>query len=184
MEESIRSDLKMNFCEHEASMGDEHEGEKHKVKESISQNHMSHNCLCFDTVVDSEIGDPGQYSPLVLAYMGDSVYETLIRDMLVRRGNKQVKKLFREATHFVKASAQASIMKAIEPMLTEKEHAIYKRGRNAHSTTMAKNATVSDYRNATGFEALIGWLWLSGQKDRIVELVGDAIRERCDTTEF
>jgi len=115
--------------------------------------------------------DAGQYSPLVLAYMGDAVYEILIRTKVVNDGNEQVNKLHKKASALVKAGAQADLLKAIESDLTEEEHAIYKRGRNAKSASMAKNATMKEYRMATGFEALVGYLYLSGQFERLFKLV-------------
>ncbi len=115
--------------------------------------------------------DARQYSPLVLAYMGDAVYEILIRTKVVNDGNEQVNKLHKKASALVKAGAQADLLKAIESDLTEEEHAIYKRGRNAKSASMAKNATMKEYRMATGFEALVGYLYLSGQFERLFKLV-------------
>ncbi|MDE7300455.1 MAG: ribonuclease III [Lachnospiraceae bacterium] len=111
------------------------------------------------------------YSPLTLAYIGDSIYDLIIRTMLVERGNSQVNKLHHRASAFVKAAAQREIMQAIEPMLTEEEHGYYKRGRNAKSFTTAKNASILEYRVATGFEALIGFLYLTGRTERMFELV-------------
>ena len=117
------------------------------------------------------------YSPLTLAYIGDGVYEVIVRTILVQKGNCPVNQLHRRASSLVKASAQSAMMGIIEPLLTEDEHKIYKRGRNAHSATMAKNATMSDYRRATGFEALIGYLYLKDNFTRILELVREGIRE-------
>ena len=113
--------------------------------------------------------DAGQYSPLVLAYLGDAAYEILIRTIVVSEGNMQVNKLHK------KAAAQAEFLMAIEDDLTEEEHAVYKRGRNAKSFSMAKNATMKDYRMATGFEALMGYLYLSGRTERMVDLVALAM---------
>ena len=116
--------------------------------------------------------DASLFSPLVLAYLGDAVYELMIRTMVVKKGNRQVNKMNRETTGYVRASAQASMMRILEPLLTEKEHAVYKRGRNAKSYTMAKHATMIDYRTATAFEALAGYLWLSGDTGRLMQLIG------------
>ena len=112
-----------------------------------------------------------EYSPLVLAYIGDAVYELYIRSMLVANHNMQVNKLHKEATNYVKAKAQSELLEKIYDKLTEEEIVIYKRGRNAHSYTSAKNADIIDYRRATGFEALIGYLYISGKKSRIDELL-------------
>lgn len=111
------------------------------------------------------------YSPLTLAYIGDGVYELVIRTILVKKGNCPVNQLHRRASSLVKAGAQSAMMEILEPMLTEEELAVYRRGRNAHSPTMAKHATMADYRRATGFEALMGYLYLKEDFSRIVELV-------------
>ena len=111
------------------------------------------------------------YSPLTLAYIGDGVYDLVIRTILVKKGNCPVNQLHRRASSLVKAGAQSAMMEILEPMLTEEELAVYRRGRNAHSPTMAKHATMADYRRATGFEALMGYLYLKEDFSRIVELV-------------
>ena len=111
------------------------------------------------------------YSPLVLAYMGDCVYELFIRTKVVNGGNMQVNKMHKRSAALVKASAQAEMVHLVMELLTEEERQVYKRGRNAKSVTMAKNATMAEYRTATGFEALIGYLYLSGQEERMVELI-------------
>ena len=121
--------------------------------------------------------DANQYSPLVLAYLGDAVYEILIRTIVVSEGNMQVNKLHKKSSALVKAAAQAEFLMAIEEELTEEEHAVYKRGRNAKSFSMAKNATMKDYRMATGFEALMGYLYLSGKTERMVDLVALAMKK-------
>lgn len=117
------------------------------------------------------------YSPLTLAYLGDAVYEMVIRTVLVKRGNCPVNQLHKKASSLVKASAQSDMMAVIEPLLTEEEHSVYKRGRNAHSATMAKHASMSDYRRATGFEALMGYLYLQEDYLRMVELIRKGIGE-------
>ncbi len=111
------------------------------------------------------------YSPLTLAYIGDAIYDLIIRTMLVERGNSQVNKLHQRASAMVKAVAQKEIMLVIEPLLTEEERGYYKRGRNAKSYTTAKNASIGEYRVATGFESLMGFLYLTDQQDRLMELV-------------
>lgn len=115
--------------------------------------------------------DPKQYSPLVLAYIGDSIYDIIIRTIALSKGNAPVNRLHRECSSFVKAPAQMDMYHAIEDILTEEEIHIYKRGRNAKSYTSAKNATITEYRIATGFEALLGYLYLCDRMKRIVELV-------------
>ncbi len=116
--------------------------------------------------------DMRTYSPLTLAYIGDGAYELVIRTMLVKRGNCPVNKLHRRASALVRASAQSDMIKALMPLLAPEEEKVYKRGHNAHSATMAKNASPADYRRATGFEALMGWLYLTGQWERMMELIG------------
>lgn len=115
--------------------------------------------------------DVDSYSPLVLAYMGDCVYDLIIKSMVVSRGNKQVHRLHEETSSYVQASAQSRMMRAMQPHLTEEEHAIYRRGRNTRSVSAAKNQTITDYRRATGFEALIGYLFLKKRYARLMELV-------------
>ena len=121
--------------------------------------------------------DPNGYSPLVLAYMGDAIYELVIRTKVVNRGNTQVNKLHKRTAGLVKAQTQANLYMLLEEELTEEELAVYKRGRNAKSATMAKNATMKDYRMATGFEALMGWLYLSGRLERLTELVSHELKK-------
>lgn len=115
--------------------------------------------------------DVNEYSPLTLAYIGDSVYEIIVRTILVNRGNAPVNKLNKEASELAKAGTQAKIVEIILDSLSEEELAAYKRGRNAHPYTKAKNATSGDYHRATGFEALIGYLYLKQEFDRITEIV-------------
>lgn len=111
------------------------------------------------------------YSPLTLAYIGDCIYELVIRSMLVMHGNQAVDKFHKKASKLVKASAQSAMIEVLKPHLTEDEKVIYKRGRNAKSFTVAKNATLIDYRRATGFEAVMGYLYLQEDMERIVDLV-------------
>ena len=116
-------------------------------------------------------------SQLTLAHMVGVVNELVIRTILVKKGNCPVNQLHRKASSLVKAGTQSSMMEVIEPMLTEEEHSVYRRGRNAHSPTMAKHATMADYRRATGFEALMGYLYLKDDFSRIIELVRAGIGE-------
>ncbi|MCI9328534.1 Mini-ribonuclease 3 [Schaedlerella sp.] len=125
--------------------------------------------------------DVDSYSPLVLAYMGDCVYDLIIKSMVVSRGNKQVHRLHEETSSYVQASAQSRMMRAMQPHLTEEEHAIYRRGRNTRSVSAAKNQTITDYRRATGFEALVGYLFLKKRYARLMELVKiglDSLKEK------
>lgn len=115
--------------------------------------------------------DANSYSPLVLAYIGDGVYELAVRMKVVNRGNTQVNKLHKRSSRLVCAATQAQMIKLLQEDLREEEAAVFKRGRNAKSVTTAKNASVADYRLATGFEALVGWLFLSGQFKRLTDLL-------------
>lgn len=111
------------------------------------------------------------YSPLTLAYIGDGVYDLVIRSIVVGKGNTNANQLHHRTSGVVKAKAQSELIETLLSDLTEEEEAVYRRGRNAKSPTMAKNATMSDYRRATGFEALIGYLYLKDEFERLVELV-------------
>ncbi|MEG2583477.1 MAG: ribonuclease III domain-containing protein, partial [Oscillospiraceae bacterium] len=113
---------------------------------------------------------PEQYSALPLAYIGDCVYELYVRSYLVKDANNNVNDLHKKATRFVCCKAQSEFFHKIEGILSEKELSIFKRGRNTKSQ-VPKNASMSDYRNATGVETLIGFLYLSGETDRITELL-------------
>ena len=110
------------------------------------------------------------YSPLTLAYIGDAIFELVVRTVLVERKNTQAEKLHKAATKIVKAETQALMIEALKEELTEEELAVYKRGRNAKAVTRAKNATMSEYRRATGFEALMGYLYLKGEMERMIKL--------------
>lgn len=131
----------------------------------------------FKELFELEDTDIRTYSPLTLAYIGDAIYELVIRTILVEKGNTQVNKLHQRASKLVKASAQSAIIEKLKLYLTEEEMGVFKRGRNAKSFTMAKNASMSDYRRATGFEALIGYLYLTEQWDRMLELIKIGIAE-------
>lgn len=111
------------------------------------------------------------YSPLTLAYIGDAIYDLLIRTLLVEKGNTQVNKLHKRASSLVKAEKQSQMIEILELHFTKEEEQIYKRGRNAKSFTSAKNASIADYRRATGFEAVMGYLYLTGKYHRMIDLV-------------
>lgn len=119
--------------------------------------------------------DVQEYSPLTLAYIGDGIYDLVIRTLVMNRGNKQVQKLHQETSALVQASAQSRMMRVLQDKLTEEEHAVYKRGRNAKSVSPAKNQSVTDYRRATGFEALMGYLYLKKDWKRMLELIRDGL---------
>ena len=115
--------------------------------------------------------DIRSFSPLTLAYIGDAIYEVVIRTIIVEKGNAPVNKLHHKASSLVKATAQQESMEIILPLLSSEEEAVFKRGRNAKSYTSAKNASIIDYRIATGFEALMGYLYLTGKNERMLELI-------------
>lgn len=115
--------------------------------------------------------DIREYSPLTLAYIGDSIYDLIIKSLVINEGNKQVQKLHQETSSLVQASAQSKMMRTLQELLTEEEHAVYKRGRNAKSVSPAKNQSITDYRRATGFEALMGYLYLKKDMKRLIDLV-------------
>ena len=115
--------------------------------------------------------DIREYSPLTLAYIGDCIYDLVIKSLVINAGNKQVNKLHQETSSLVQASTQSLMMRTMQEHLTEEEHAVYKRGRNAKSVSPAKNQSITDYRRATGFEALLGYLYLKKDYKRLLELV-------------
>lgn len=124
---------------------------------------------------------PSQYSPLALAYIGDGVYELYVRSRVIEENpNMPAHKLHKESVKFVKAHSQSNSIHAIIDMLLEDEVAVFKRGRNAKSPTVPKNADLTDYRHATGFEALIGYLYLSEKTERLNELMEIAYENALD----
>lgn len=114
--------------------------------------------------------DVNQYSPLTLAFLGDAVYEQLVREKIVLTANMPVGRLHKEAVERVRAAYQSKAVDVILPMLTEDEENIMKRGRNATSNTVPKSSNPVEYRRATGLEALFGYLYLLGNSERIVEI--------------
>ena len=115
--------------------------------------------------------DIREYSPLTLAYIGDCVYDLVIKSLVINAGNKQVNKLHQETSRLVQASTQSLMMRTMQEHLSEEEHAVYKRGRNAKSVSPAKNQSITDYRRATGFEALLGYLYLKKDYKRLLDLI-------------
>ena len=122
-------------------------------------------------VLEMKEVEPEGYSPLTLAYIGDSIYDLIIKTLVINEGNRQVQKLHQKTSSYVQASAQSKMMRTIQEHLTEEEHGIYKRGRNAKSVSPAKNQSITDYRRATGFEALMGYLYLKKDWKRLLDLV-------------
>lgn len=132
----------------------------------------------------SRIEKPSLLAPLVLAYIGDSVYEVFVRNKLILlHSDMPAYKLHRLAVKYVCARAQSNSIEHVEKILSENEEAVYKRGRNAKSPTVPKNADVAEYRRATGFEALIGYLHLNGDEQRLEEIMElafeKALNEKC-----
>ena len=115
-------------------------------------------------------GDVRMYSPLALAYIGDAIYELVIRSAILGQKELTVNHLHQKTTKFVKASAQRELFQHIQEELTEEEMSVFRRGRNAKSFSVAKNASVNDYRMATGLEALCGFLYLTGRTERLLTI--------------
>lgn len=124
-----------------------------------------------------------QLGPVTLAFMGDAVYEQLVREYLIRNRNLPAYKLHKEAVEYVNASAQAHAVEFILPLLTSEEQDILRRGRNANNTHVPKNADPLDYRHATGFEALFGYLFLCGENERIKEIFDVVVKEKESNNE-
>ena len=120
--------------------------------------------------------DAGQYSPLALAFLGDSVYDTLVRDFLLRRANMPVAKLHSAKIKLVCAEFQSSVYDNVTEFLTEKEFSILKRGRNSTGNTVPKHADAVDYRRATAIEGLFGYMFLTGQEERILKIFNIIIK--------
>ena len=119
---------------------------------------------------DLESEEPSRVAALTLAYIGDAVYEVIIRTVVISHGDRSINAINKENIGLVNAATQAALSEVLSEDMTEEENAQFRRGRNAKSTTAAKNASVADYRKATGFEAMIGFLYLSGRMERAVEL--------------
>lgn len=122
--------------------------------------------------------DVRSYSPLTLAFIGDCVFDLIIRTVVVERGNRAANGLHKTKSAIVKAQTQAEMIEVLLPELTTEETSVYRRGRNAKSYTTAKNASIGDYRKATGFEALIGYLYLQDDMDRVLYLVKKGLQEK------
>ena len=137
------------------------------MEESIKKSLADSISECFEI---QEV-DIRTYSPLALAYIGDCVFDLIIKTLVMNEGNQPVQKMHQKTSSIVQASSQSKMMRILQPILTEDEHAVYKKGRNTKAVSPAKNQSLTDYRRATGFEALMGHLYLTGQYDRMTELV-------------
>lgn len=115
------------------------------------------------------------YSPLTLAYIGDAIFEMVIRTLIVEKGQRAANSLHKHTTKIVCAGTQAAMIEALSDVLTDEEQSVYRRGKNTKINSSAKNASLADYRKATGFEALCGYLYLSGNTRRVVELIKIAL---------
>ncbi len=124
---------------------------------------------------EKDIQDAKMLSPLVWAYVGDAVYELFVRTMLTNNSNAKPHKLHIQSIKYVKAKAQADILKKIDEKLTDEEKDIVRRGRNAENHHVAKNSNVADYSQSTAFEALIGYLYLTKQDERLKEILNMCI---------
>lgn len=127
--------------------------------------------------------NPDTISPLTLAFVGDGVYDLMVREHLVIQANRPVGKLNKKKVDLVCCKTQAESAKMLVDSLTEQEQAVYKRGRNATTSNTPKNAKAADYHSATGLEALFGYLYLKGESERIKELFGIILQNREDTSE-
>lgn len=130
---------------------------------------MEENLKSLLDLTNPQLGEAERVPVLTLAFIGDAVYELLVRTYILDRETK-IGKLHRKSSSMVKAQAQAKKAKEIKDFLRPEEEDILRRGRNAHPKTRAKNADVQDYRLATGFEALMGYLYLKGEKERLLDL--------------
>ena len=135
------------------------------MEESISLLKKIKECF------DCKEQDINSYSPLTLAYIGDDVYDLIVRTVVVERGNRAANGLHKTTSNLVKALTQAQLVEAIMEQLTDQEKSVYRRGRNAKSYSSAKIASIGDYRKATGLEALMGYLYLTDQMDRVLQLM-------------
>ena len=131
--------------------------------------------------IHKEFGSGGvdirTYSPLTLAYIGDAVFEIIIRTLIVEKGQRAANTLHRHTTKIVCAQTQAKMIEAVYESLTEEEQEVYRRGKNTKTNSSAKNASLSDYHKATGFEALCGYLFLKDNMERIIQIIGQSLEE-------
>ena len=127
--------------------------------------------LTVNEIFNSKEVRPNEYSPLALAFIGDSVFDLVIKSVIVEKANCQVNKLQNKTSKIVRATTQALIVDGLKDVLTEEEANTYRRGRNAKPYTKAKNASYSEYCKATGLEALVGYLYLKGDTERLIALI-------------
>ena len=137
----------------------------------------------FFEILVQEISSPYGFRPLTLAFVGDGVYELLVREYLVSQGNCPVKKLHSRKVELVRCQAQAQALSTLWPQLSEEEQQVVLRGRNAHVGHTPKNAPLADYHGATGLEALFGYLYLSGNTQRVREIFSQILKDWNTQTE-
>ena len=135
---------------------------------------QSLNDLILEQFPTEKKTEPGQYSPLALAFLGDAVFSLVIRTVVLSQGSRQAEKLHNETNRIVRASMQAKLIDAMQPFMTDEEAAIYRRGRNANPHHKAHSATEEDYRKATALETLCGYLYLKGETARFLQLLRQA----------
>lgn len=184
MEEELVFGIDTNFTEpeHKINLTDpavsKEEQDRQNMPEKISERQeegKGMEGICFSSYLKQALKLPETdiktYSPLTLAFIGDSIFDLIIRTYVVESGNAPVNKLHHRCSKLVQAGAQAELYHTVKDLLTEEEMAVYKRGRNAKSFTSAKNAGLLEYRTATGLEALMGYLYLTDRIERIIELI-------------
>lgn len=151
------------------------------MEQSISDKELNYKEMpileTINDVFSMKSVNPNEYSPLALAFIGDSIFDVVIKTVMVERGNCQVNKLQNRTSKIVRATSQALIADALKDVLTEEEANILRRGRNAKPYTKAKNASYSEYCKATGLEALAGYLFLKNDVVRLVELIKTGIEK-------
>ena len=140
--------------------------------ETIATNQEKTILQTIRSALGAPVRDPRQLSPLVLAYVGDTIYDLYVRTQLILTTDATAHSLHMQAAQRVCAKGQAEALRRIWDQLTEEEQGVYKRGRNSHMGTVPKNAAIQDYRAATGLEALLGYLYLGGQDQRLTQLMG------------
>ena len=145
--------------------------EKSIILQMMQEAQNENLITCQTRYFDLEEKDPSQVSPLTLAYLGDAVYELMIRTLLVEESSAKAGALHQQAVRLVKAEKQSELVGILEEHFTEEEERVYKRGRNAKSPTSAKNADIVDYRRATGLEAVFGYLYLKQDTERLCQLL-------------
>ena len=136
--------------------------------------HSDSAALSYDEIITRfglEKKDIRTYSPVALAYIGDTIYDLIVRSHIMGEGSTSVNNMNKKAAAKVSAVSQSAAYDRIEPLLSDAERDILRRGKNAHKKTSAKNASIADYHKSTGLEALIGYLYMTGQIERIYELM-------------